>query len=175
LVLRHCTTTYEAVELMTRYNIYWGPCNCVVGDAAGRGALIEKSKYHYAVKMSDRGVLISTYGGCDDEDMRRLTDTTTPLFRYYQRRLGVMKEIVAEAGTNLSLDLFWKALLHHDPQAPGCQHRETRPPGVELFHVGGFVLLPGEGRYLKRIIAWENGTLRYACSNTPVEAHYSFS
>jgi hypothetical protein len=174
LVLRHCTTMYEAVELLTRYNVYWGPCNCVVGDAEGRGALIEKSKYHYAVRVSDRNVLISTYGGCEDEDMRRLTDTTTPIFIYYQKRLGVMKGIVAEAEDHLNLGIFWKALLHHDPQAPGCQHRETRPPGVELFNFGGFALLPREGRYLNRTIAWEGETLRYACSNIPAEARYHF-
>lgn len=174
LVLRGCATTLEAVELLTRYNLYWGPCNCVVGDADGRGALIEKSKFHYAVKMSDRNVLISTYGGCDDEDMRRLTDVTTPLFGYYQRRLGVMKEIAVEAGDELDLEVFWRALLHHDPQAPGCQHREDLPPGVELFNMGGFALLPRGGRYIKRIIARENGRFRYACANTPVESFFSF-
>ena len=175
LAMRCCATTLEAVAMLSRYNIYWGPCNCVVGDAEGRGALIEKSKCHYAVRMTDRNVLITTYGGCEDEDMRRLTDTATLLFKYYERRLRVMKEIVAEAEDRLDLEVFWRALLHHDPQAPGCQHRENQPPGVELITFGGFALLPGEGRHFRRTIARQNGGLRYACGNPPVESRYCFA
>ena len=175
LVMRCCATTLEAVEMMTRYNNYWGPCNCIVGDAQGRGALIEKSKYHHAVRMTDRNVLITTYGGCEDEDMRRLTDTSTPLFNYYKRRLRVMKGIVAAAEGRLDLEVFWRALLHHDPLAPGCQHRESLPPGVELITFGGFALLPAEGRHFRRTIARENGGLRYTCENPPVESRYRFA
>ena len=175
LVMRSCATALEAVEMLTRYNIYWGPCNCVVSDAEGKGALIEKSKYHYAVRMSDRNVLITTYGGCEDEDMRRWCDTSTPLFGYYQRRLQVMKEIVIQAGERLDLEVFWKSLLHHDSQAPGCTHRENKPPGVELFTFGGFALLSGEGRSFSRTIARENGRIRYACANPVVESRYRFA
>ena len=93
------------------------------------------------------------------------------MFKYYQRRLTVMKRIVAEAD-ELSLDLYWRALLHHE-QAPGCQHLETRPPGVNLMTFGGFAALPREGRYLTRIIGRDQNGLRYACQNQPAEALYS--
>ena len=146
-----------------------------MGDGRGRGALIEKSRYHYAVRMTDRNVLITTYGGCEDEDMRRLTDTGTPLFNYYERRLRVMKQIVAESEGRLDLEVFWSALLHHDTLAPGCQHRESLPPGVELITFGGFALLTAEGRHFKRTIARENGGLRYACENPAVERRYCFA
>ena len=112
LVLRCCSTTIEAVEMLTRYNLHWGGCNLVVGDTSGMGALIEKSKYHYAVRMSDRNVLVSTYGGCDDEDMRRLCDSGTPLFKYYERRLQVMKEIVAAAEADVGQRGRIPHLLH---------------------------------------------------------------
>lgn len=36
--------------MLIRYNDYWGPCHCVVGDSQGNGALVEKSKYQYAVR-----------------------------------------------------------------------------------------------------------------------------
>ena len=177
LVMRSCDTVLEAVEMLTRYKDYWGPCNLIVGDARCNAALIEKSKYQYAVRISSRNVLVTTYGGCDDEDMRNLCDTTTPVFKYYERRLQVMKEIVAaaEAGDGLDLDVYWKALLHHDPQAPGCTHLETRPDGVELFTFGGFAVLPREGRRFSRIIARQDGGLRYACANPAVETRYRFT
>ena len=177
LVLRTCSSTLEAVEMLIRYNLHWGPCNCVVGDAAGLGAVIEKSKYHYAVKHTDRSVVVSTYGGCDDEDMRRLCDTKNPYFRYYERRLAVMKEILMEAETNgcLGVDAFWRSMLHHDPQAGGCQHRDTMPEGVELFTHCAAATLPAEGRQLNRRIARHNGSVRYPCDVPPQEVRFQFT
>ena len=163
----------ELVGMLIRYNVHWGPCNCVVGDAEGNGVLFEKSRYHYAVRMSDRNLVISTYGGCDDEDMRKMCDLTNPLFKYYQRRLGVMKEILAaaEAGDGIDGEVFWKAMLHHDAEAPGCQHRDTMPPGVELFtHVAAYTL-PAEGRSFRRVMARDTGRVLYPCSVPVIETH----
>ena len=176
LVLRCCDTTLEAVELLTRYNLYWGPCNCVIGDAEGTGALIEKSTYHYAVRLSDRQVMVSTYGGCDDEDLRKLCDQTTPYFKYYERRLVVMKQVLAqaEAGDGLNLQAMWDCMLHHDPEAPGCQHIETLPTGVELFTHEASAWYPAKGWKFKRRFATENGTVRWPCSVPDQETRWRF-
>ena len=175
LVMRSCATAPEAVEVLTRYNLYWGPTNCIGGVVGGRAALIEKSKYQYAVRMGSGQVLISTYGGCEDEGLRKLCDTGTPVFQYYERRLAVMKEVMAQAGGRPDLETYWAALLHHDPQAPGCQHRENMPPGVELFTLGGSALLLRERRILDRTIAREESGIRYVCANPPVETRYRFA
>ena len=177
LVMRCCGTTIEAVEMLTRYNLHWGGCNLVVGDRSGNGALIEKSKYHYAVRMSDRNVLVSTYGGCDDEDMRRLCDTENPYFKYYERRVGVMRQILdeADAGAGLSLQTFWDSMLHHDEEAGGCQHRDKMPKGVELFTHVGSAILPEEGVRLTRLIASEKGEVRYPCSVPDQESRWVFA
>ena len=71
--------------------------------------------------------------------------------------------------------MYWKALLHHDPQAPGCTHLEARPEGVELFTLGGFAVLPREGRRFSRLIARQDGGFRYACANPAVETRYRFT
>ena len=42
LVLSCCATTLEAVEMLTRYNIYWGPCNLVAGDGQGMGGALRE-------------------------------------------------------------------------------------------------------------------------------------
>ena len=177
LVLRCCSTTIEAVEMLTRYNLHWGGCNLVVGDTSGMGALIEKSKYHYAVRMSDRNVLVSTYGGCDDPDMRRLCDTANPYFRYYERRVGIMRQILdaAVAAGVPTIDDFWASMLHHDEAAGGCQHRDCMPPGVELFTHAGTAILPEEGRRLSRSIATEKGEVRYPCSVPERETCWIFA
>ena len=176
LVLRTCATVYEAVEMLIRYNEYWGPCNLVVGDATCNGALFEKSRYSYALRMSSRNVLIATYGGCEDADMRALCDTDTALFKYYERRLQVMKRIVAEAeaGGGLDLDVYWRAILHHDEEAPGCTHLETKPAGIELFTFGAFAHLPREQRSISKTIARVDGDLRYGCEVPAVERRYHF-
>ena len=176
MVLSRCATTLEAVEMFKRYNFHWGPCNMVVGDAEGNGALFEKSKYAYAVRMTSRNVLITTYGGCEDEDMMAFCDTSTPVFKYCARRLKVMKEVVdeAEKAGGLSLDVYWDSVLHHDPEAPGCTHLETRPDDIELFTFGAFAVLPREGRALKRIVSRENGGLRYGCQNRAVESRVAY-
>ena len=147
LVLRCCDTTLEAVELLTRYNLYWGPCNCVIGDAEGTGALIEKSTYHYAVRLSDRQVMVSTYGGCDDEDLRKLCDQTTPYFKYYERRLVVMKQVLAqaEAGDGLNLQAMWDCMLHHDPEAPGVSAHRNPSNWSGAVHPRGLGLVSGQG------------------------------
>ena len=171
LVHRYATTTLEAVEMLARYNIYWGPCNCVVGDAHGNGALIEKSKYHYALRMSEGNVLVSTYGGCDDEDMKRMCDTSNPLFKYYERRVGAMREILAEAEAGCGIDgqAFWDSMLNHDEHGAGCQHRETMPEGIELFTHVAYYWLPAERRSFRRAIARDKGTVLYPCEVPVVE------
>ena len=171
LVQNYCTTTAEAVEMLSRYNDYWGPCNCVVGDAEGNGALIEKSKYQYALRSGKNEVLISTYGGCDDEQMRRLCDTDNPLFKYYERRVSVMRAILAEGEAQGGIDgeLFWRAMLNHDEEGAGCQHRETMPPGIELFTHVAYYYLPAEKRTLHRAIARDKGRVLYPCEVPTVE------
>ena len=176
MIWSRCATVMEALEMLTRYNVYWGPCNMVIGDADGNGAVLEKSKYNYAVRMSSRNVLVTTYGGCDDPHMRDLCDTSTSLFEYYDRRIEVMRQIVdeAEAGDGLDLEVYWQSVLHHDPQAPGCTHKETRPPGIDLYTFGAFALLPQAGRWLYKRISKENGEVRYSCENRAVETRFRF-
>lgn len=170
MVLERCATVLEALELMTRYNVYWGPTNAIIGDAGGNAALVEKSKYNYAVRKTSRNVLITTYGGVVDPDMQALCHTESPVFKYHDRRLEVMEQIVAEAEANggLNEQVYWDSVLHHDPQAPGCTHMETRPPGVELFTFGAFCVFPRECRQLRKIVSRDGDGLRYGCDNPPM-------
>ncbi len=171
LVQDNCTTTEEAVDMLIRYNDYWGPCNCVIGDSQGNGALVEKSKYQYAVRTSKGEPVTSTYGGVEDEELRRLCDTDNPLFKYYQRRVHVMRQTLADGEANGGIDgeVFWKAMLNHDENGAGCQHRETMPTGVELFTHVAYYVLPAEKRVFRRTIGRDNGRVLYPCEVPVVE------
>jgi len=176
IVMSRCDTVFEALEILTRYTEFWGPCNCIVSDAAGNGVVIEKSKYEFGLQSSSRGVLITTYGGCEDADMRRLTDTSTPLFHYYERRLEVMKQVVAEAQAEgpLDVEVYWKSVLHHDTRAPGCQHLDRIPEGIELFTMGATAQLPRQGRRLGRTIARVGERIVPPCETTVVESLFRY-
>lgn len=174
ILLRRCATVDQAVGLLTRYNIYWGPCNSVVGDAEGRIAIFEKSKYSFGLRRYDGTFAVTTYGGCDDPKMRSLCNVDSPLFHWYERRVQVMREVVEADWPNLSLDTYWRSVLHHDPIAPGCQHEETRPQGVDLITMGCFATLPREERAFSRVVVREGNRFRYACTAQPVESTFSF-
>jgi hypothetical protein len=55
LVARYCRSTDEAVEMLTRYNHFWGPCNRLIADRKGRVAMIEKSACRIGVRMARDG------------------------------------------------------------------------------------------------------------------------
>ena len=82
-----------------------------------------------------------------------------------------MKQILeeAEAGSGIDGEVFRKAMLHHDELAPGCQHRDRMPEGVNLFTHTASYTLPAEGRSFNRVIARDNGKVLYPCSVPPVE------
>jgi hypothetical protein len=177
ILMVSCATVDEAVELLTRYRGYWGQRNSVVVDANGDWALIEKSRHGIHATRGHNGFVVTTYGGCDSEPMRRLTDTTSDLFRFYQKRLAKMREIgaAAESAGRLGIEALWDMVLHHDPEAPGCVHKDTRPMGIAMVFFGCFgteyrVEDDGSvhGRQHRRTIIWEGDEITWACKAEPV-------
>ena len=177
LLLRHCATTDEVVELMTRYEDYWGPCNSVAVDAEGHTALFEKSWSRLHLTRGRGQPIFTTYGGCEAPEMQELVDTASGLFRFYRGRMERMAEIAERDKGHSNVQTLWDMMLDHHPDGIGstCQHRENRPPGVELFCMGAFALLPAEGRYLRRTISFEDGHIRYACQNPASEGRFTWS
>jgi len=48
-----CGTVEEGVELLARYNFFWGPRNRLLWDKSGASAVIEKSACRYGVRWGD--------------------------------------------------------------------------------------------------------------------------
>jgi len=55
LVGRYCRTTDEAVEMYSRYNLFWGPGNLIITDRNRRTAMVEKSACRIGVRYSPDG------------------------------------------------------------------------------------------------------------------------
>lgn len=55
-----CGTASEAVDLLTRLNLFWGPCNTLLADRHGNSAIIEKSTCRYGVRKSNDGFSATT-------------------------------------------------------------------------------------------------------------------
>lgn len=177
ILMASCATVDEAVALSTRYKEYWGPCNSMVVDANGDWALIEKSRHDLHVRRGKDGFAVTTYGGCDSEPMRRLTDTSTGVHRFYERRLARMREIgaAAESAGRLGIEALWEMVLHHDPEAPGCVHADTRPVGVALVCCGCFgteyrVEDDGtvRGSRYEKTLRWDGEEIAWACGVEPI-------
>ena len=66
-------------------------------------------------------------------------------------------------------EVFWRAMLNHDEEGAGCQHRETMPQGIELFTHVAYYYLPAEKRTLRRAIARDKGRVLYPCEVPTVE------
>ncbi len=55
-----CGTFSEAVDLLTRLNYFWGPCNALIADRQGHSAVIEKSSCRYGLRKSADGFAATT-------------------------------------------------------------------------------------------------------------------
>lgn len=55
LVARYCRSTPEAVDMLARYNHFWGPGNLLVVDRSQKVAMIEKSACRYGIRHSPDG------------------------------------------------------------------------------------------------------------------------
>ena len=55
LVARYCRNADEAVEMLSRYNYFWGPGNMLIADRQHRVAMIEKSACRIGVRWGQDG------------------------------------------------------------------------------------------------------------------------
>ena len=60
MVYEMCQTVGEASELLTRLNLFWGPCNCLIADRHGNSVVIEKSSCRYGLRESNDGFSATT-------------------------------------------------------------------------------------------------------------------
>lgn len=101
----------------------------------------------------DDGITFNTYGGCQSPKLRRYCDQSHPQWKYYDKRMSRMSQIVEDHRDRLGVDVAWKMLLDRTPGGEVCQHIDTRPPGISFVTLRNYVLAPAMGRYWVRTVA----------------------
>ena len=146
LVARYCRTTSEAVEMLTRYNHFWGPGNLIVIDPNHTVAMIEKSACRIGVRYSADGFgYITAMSALEPSMQTYLADRraaslvsrglTAPCAdtRYWDggdRRNRLMGELLDEARKTPTLETLRQMIQFRDP-ARGyvCYDGEVFHPG----------------------------------------------
>ena len=96
LVLRSCSTTAEALDLIDRYSTMSGPSNLVMIDGAGDGAAVEKSKNTYAVRRTDTPWIFTTDGVAVEEKTAAIQGQTS-LHEFHVARHRLIERLLREA------------------------------------------------------------------------------
>lgn len=178
LVSEICGTTDEAVELFTRLNYFWGPCNLLVADRAGRSTVIEKSSCRLALRPSDDGFACTTEMAAEDPEfaqylwetrrrslLDRQLDETSPDWAYWQaaeKRSHRLMELVDEAR---SLPTFagMERIIYDHINSP------------EQIHMDGSKCHPNqhEGEWSLRTTIWvvDEHSAQFSFAQPPLSGH----
>lgn len=171
LVLRHCATVSEAIDMFGRYAAFGGPSNLVLVDAEGTAAAVEKGKTHCAVRWADdRGVVFATSGVALEPETRRFMDTDAENYRENLARYRRIETVVT-AGS-LTVEHMWEVLADHHPTDFVCKHFDRVPPGA-LGTLQQHVALPAQSRWFVR--QYDPETHQHPCTFEPTEHGWTFA
>ena len=145
LVGRYCCSTDQAVEMLTRYSLFWGPCNRLIADRNGRTAMIEKTACRIAVRWSDDGFGFVTAMTAEDPEMRQfvadrraaslvrrgLSDpcSDTRYWALQDKRRELMNRLMQDLRRNPTLDGVRGMLQYRGDDGFTCSNGETPYPG----------------------------------------------
>lgn len=167
LVARYCRNTDEAVEMLTRYNHFWGPGNLIVIDRTRDVAMIEKSACRIGVRKSRDGFGFITACTAEEPGMQAyLADrrayslkarglppdcADTLYWAGAERRRMLMNALLEEARANPTLETLRRIIQFRDPaRGQVCYNgEELYPGGTRLeFTLRTQIWLLREGRAL---------------------------
>lgn len=147
LMARYGRTTEEAVELLTRYNHFWGPANVLVVDRAHRIAMIEKTACRIAARYSDDGFGFITAMTQEDAALHAYVDERRHAsvgargltedcddYTYWanqDKRRHLMNELLEEARATPTLEKLRQMIQFRDPvRGNVAGNGEPTRPGV---------------------------------------------
>lgn len=142
---RYCRNTSEAVEVFTRYNHFWGPCNMLVADRNHDVAMFEKTACRVAVRRGRDGFGYVTAMTQEDPAMwefvngRRiasLADRGLPNpcndTRYWaaqDNRRGIMNRLMDEARKNPTVDKLRSIMQYREKDGLVAGNGDVLFPG----------------------------------------------
>jgi hypothetical protein len=181
LVARYCRSSEEAVEMLTRYNYFWGPGNQLVVDRNRRIAMVEKSACRIGVRWSGDAFGFVTAMTAEHPEMNRfladrraasIVDRKLPNpcadTRYWaaqDKRRGIMNRLMDEARKAPTLERLRALMQYRGPEGVVCDGGEVNYPGdPPIEHtVRTMIFCLSEGRALwwtwdveRNIPSWKN-------------------
>jgi hypothetical protein len=165
LVARYCRSTDEAVEMLKRYNLFWGPGNLLVVDRNRNVAMVEKSSCRIGVRKSPDGFGFITAMTAEEPSMNEyLADRRayslkarnlpaecddTRYWRLQDQRRALMGELLDEARKKPTLEKMRQFIQFRDPKrGMVCDNGDVLYPGgppIE-FTIRTVIWLLREGR-----------------------------
>ncbi|MCX5662662.1 MAG: hypothetical protein NTW19_23525 [Planctomycetota bacterium] len=181
LIARYCWSTDEAVEMLTRYNLFWGPGNHIVIDRRGRVAMIEKSACRIGVRHSKDGfgfttAMVSREPGMKaflaDRRAASLVDRKLPNpcadTRYWAAqdvRQEIMTRLLDDARKAPTLEKMRALMQYRGPDGVVCDNGDVLHPGdPPIEHtIRTMIVCLSKGRALwwtrdneRNIPSWQN-------------------
>ena len=166
LVARYCRNTDEAVEMLTRYNHFWGPCNLLVADRDRHTAMIEKTACRIGVRRSSDGFGFVTAMTAEHPEMnayladrraaslvsRGLPDPCddTRYWALQDQRRAIMTRLLEEARRESTLEKMRALMQYRGPDGFVCDNGDVLHPGgppIE-FTLRTTIVCLAEGRAL---------------------------
>jgi hypothetical protein len=166
LVARYCRTAAEAVEMLTRYNYFWGPGNVLLADRRHQVAMLEKSACRIGVRWSPDGFGFVTAMTAEHPEMNAfLADRRAASLaprglaapcadtRYWdaqdKRRL-IINRLLNESRRNPTLEGLRQIMQYRGTDGMVCDNGDTLYPGdppIE-FTIRTQIFCLSEGRAL---------------------------
>ncbi len=132
LLARYCRTTREAVDMLRRYNHFWGPCNLLIVDRAKEVAMIEKSACRMGVRYSTDGFGFVTAMTMEELAMHAWLDSRRKASlvardlpddcadtRYWaeaDQRRALLNELLADARKQPTFENMCRIMQFRDPE-----------------------------------------------------------
>lgn len=178
MIYEQCGTTSEAVDLLTRLNLFWGPCNTLVADRHGTSAIIEKSTCRYGLRKSVDGFCATTEMSAEEPTFKSYLWETRERsvqkrgighdcadWAYWQaceRRSTRLLKLTAEASKEPTYEKMERIIYDHTGQ-------------VEQVHMDGSKCHPDQSdpEWSLRTAIWiiNEQRARYSFAKPPVSGH----
>ncbi len=171
LILRFCKTAEEALDLIERYNPFFGPSNLLVLDARGDAAVIEKTKNTFAVRRTDTNWIFTTDGVAVEEKTRKIQGDDTPAYQFGLQRHQLIEKLLQKEAKAPSIEAMQRIMSNHTMPSPVCKHLDKMPSFYQGGTLYSFIVVPGDKTFYFRVMG--PGPI-YPCQQEPVKYSYAF-
>lgn len=171
LIIRFCKNVTETLDLIERYNPFFGPTNLLIVDGAGDAAAIEKTKNTFAIRRTNESWIFTTDGVAVEEKTRKLQGDDTPAYQFNLQRHQLIEKLLKKEAQAPSIGAMQRIMSNHTMPSPVCKHLDKMPSFYPLASLYSFVLVPQEKLYYFKVI---HPGPTYPCQQEPVKYSYAF-